>query len=228
MDSGTQTLESMSEAEGYNKWLLNKFKTYLKGEILEIGSGVGNFTTLLKDFGDVTATDVNQEYILGLKKDNLTENIGFADIEKGRYYFKNKRFDVVVCLNVVEHIKDDGKALKNLHDLLKAKGNLILIVPSHQSLFGEVDSSIGHFRRYDKKKLIKVLEKLGFKILKQRRLNFLGAMGWFVAGKLLKQKTIKKGNVKIFNIISPLFLFLERFFEPPLGTSVFIVARRSK
>jgi SAM-dependent methyltransferase len=228
MDSGTITLESMSEAPRYNKWLLNKFKPYLKGEILEVGCGIGNFTELLTEFGKVTAVDISKDYVLELKR-NLSNQVeaGLGDIEKGKFFFKQKRFDSIICLNVLEHIKNDEQAFKNLHSLLKPKGNLILIVPGHQNLYGEIDKSIDHFRRYDKKTLMKKLEKKGFKILKSRKLNFIGAIGWFFAGKVFKQKTVKRGNVKAFNLISPIFLFAERFFEPFIGTSVFVVARRS-
>jgi hypothetical protein len=94
-------------------------------------------------------------------------------------------------------------------------------------LYGKIDQAIGHFRRYDKNKLQKQLYKAGFKILKARLLNFIGGLGWFVSGRVFKQTTVKKSNVKIFNAISPFFLLLERFWEPPLATSVFIIARKS-
>lgn len=227
MNQGTETLESMSIAPGYNKWILGKFKKYLKGDILEIGCGIGNFSKLLNEYGNVTATDIDKKYIDDLKKETSGISYGLGDIEKGRYFFGGKRFDSIVCLNVVEHIKNDQKALENLHKLLKPKGNLILIVPSHQALYGTIDSAIDHYRRYSKKTLNRKLEKMGFKILKSRLLNGIGAIGWFIAGKILKQKTVKKGNIKLFNLVSPVFLLFENFIEPPFGTSVFIIARRS-
>jgi SAM-dependent methyltransferase len=153
--------------------------------------------------------------------------VGVADIEQGKYFFKQQKFDVIVCLNVVEHIKNDDKAFLNLQKLLKPKGVLVLIVPSGMKLYGKIDQAIGHFRRYDKNKLQKQLYKAGFKILKARLLNFIGGLGWFVSGRVFKQTTVRKSNVKIFNAISPFFLLLERFWEPPLATSVFIIARKS-
>jgi hypothetical protein len=93
-------------------------------------------------------------------------------------------------------------------------------------LYGRIDQSIGHFRRYNKLALEKQLHKVGFKILKSRTLNFIGGLGWWLAGRVLKQQTIKKGNIRLFNAISPVFLFAERFWQPPVGTSVFIIARK--
>jgi len=228
MDTGTLTLESMNEAPRYNRWILGKFKKYLKGDILEIGSGTGNFTKLLTGFGNVWASDISKDYINKLKQE-ITElkGAGVADIEKGKYFFKQQKFDVIVCLNVIEHIKDDSQAFLNLQKLLKPKGILILIVPSGMRLYGKIDESIGHFRRYNKYQLEKRLHKVGFKVLKARILNFVGGLGWWFSGKIMKQKIVKKDNVRIFNIVSPLFLFIERFWQPPFGTSVFIIARKS-
>lgn len=228
MDKGQLTLESMSMAPQYNKWILKKFSKYLKGDILEIGSGIGNFTKLLVKYGDVWASDISKDYLSKIKEEiPEIKGIGVADIEQGRYFFKDQKFDVIVCLNVVEHIKNDDKAFQNLQKLLKPKGILVLIVPSGMKLYGKIDTAIGHFRRYDKTKLQKQLYKAGFKILKARLLNFIGGLGWFVSGRVFKQTTVKKSNVKIFNAISPFFLLLERFWEPPLATSVFIIARKS-
>ncbi len=228
MDNGQLTLESMSIAPQYNKWILKKFAKYLKGDILEIGSGIGNFTKLLVKYGDVWASDVSKNYLSKIKEEiPEVKGVGVADIEQGKYFFKQQKFDVIVCLNVVEHIKNDDKAFLNLQKLLKPKGVLVLIVPSGMKLYGKIDQAIGHFRRYDKNKLQKQLNKVGFKILKARLLNFIGGLGWFVSGRVFKQTTVKKSNVKIFNAISPFFLLLERFWEPPLATSVFIIARKS-
>lgn len=221
------TLESMGEAGRYNLWILKQFSQYLKGDILEVGCGIGNFTQYLVDFGQVWTFDSNKSYINKLKKKfTNVVNIGVGDIEKGIYFFDNKKFDSIVCLNVIEHIKDDTKSLINLNKLLKKGGCLILLVPSHQLFFGKIDESIGHFRRYDKASLAVLLKNSGFKIILIKRLNLLGALGWFIAGKVLKDESVKKGRMKIFNIIAPLFLFIEKFFEPPLGISVLTIAKK--
>src|SRR6266511_3871979 len=100
---GTSTLESMSQAGFYNQWTLNKFSKYLKGEILEVGCGIGNFTQTLSKFGNVTAIDIDQNLIKQFKDiENLNIKAGFGNIEKGEYFFKQKYFDTIVCINVLE------------------------------------------------------------------------------------------------------------------------------
>ena len=224
--NGQKTLESMSQAVWYNKWTLKKFESFLNGEILEIGCGIGNFTKSLTDYGQVWAIDIDNYNLTKTKRIIKRDKVGFGDIEKGEFFFNKKKFDTIVCINVLEHIEDDIKAVKNLYQLLKPKGVLILLVPSHPTLYGQIDRSIGHFRRYSKNILNEILKKVGFKIIKSRRLNFLGSIGWFIAGKILKESKIKKDQVKIFNLFAPLVLKLEDLFEPPIGTSILTIAQR--
>lgn len=227
MKDSTITLESMSQAVWYNAWIFDKFADFLHGDILEVGCGIGNFTNLLTRFGDVWAIDVEKEYVIKTQK-LLKEKakIGFGDIENGKFFFGNQRFDTIVCLNVLEHIKDDESALDNFFRLLKKDGRLILLVPSHKFLFGEIDKSIYHFRRYNKSEICRRLEEIGLKINKSRRLNFLGALGWFIAGKILKETSVKENNIKIFNLIAPILLQFENLIEPPIGTSILVIAQK--
>ncbi len=223
---GEATLESMSEAGWYNRWSLDQFREDIKGEILEVGCGVGNFTSVLTAFGKVTAIDVNKNYIEKTKDKSKDALVGFGDIEKGKFFFKDRKFDTIICINVLEHIKDDKKALENLKNLLISDGQLIIIVPSHQALYGEIDKSIDHYRRYDKKKLEDLINRMGLSIIKSKRMNFIGAIGWFLAGRILKNNVVQKDKIHVFNIIGPFFLFLEKFISPPLGISILIIAKK--
>src|SRR3989338_7551583 len=187
MTTGRNTLESMSQAVWYNQWTLKKFAKYLGGDILEVGCGIGNFTLELKKYGKVWAFDINKDNLKEAKKKILNESqIGFGDIEKGEYFFQKAQFDSIVCLNVLEHIKDDKKALNNLYKLLNPGGVLILLVPAHPSLMGEIDRSIGHYRRYSTDSLERLVKENRFNLLIKKRINFLGALGWLIAGKVLK------------------------------------------
>lgn len=226
---GQETLESMSLALWYNNWTLRQFESFLKGQILEVGSGIGNFTSKLTEYGHVTAIDINDHYLKYLKQLGYRDlEMGEGNIEKGRYFFTGRRFNTIVCLNVLEHIADDTQALKNLYHLLKKEGHLVLLVPTNPHLFGEIDKSIGHYRRYDKGQLVARLKATGFEIIRSRRINFLGGIGWWFSGKVLKSKTVKPSSIQIFNLIAPLALAVENLFEPPIGTSVLVIAKRSK
>lgn len=225
---GIETLESMSLAVWYNRWTVNKFKEFLNGDILEVGCGVGNFTINLTKYGRLFAVDINESHIMEVSKDvrDMAE-VGFGNIETGKYFFNDsQKFDTVVCLNVLEHIKDDKRALKNLHALLKKGGFLILLVPAHDFLFGEIDKSIGHYRRYNKKKLNNLVTDIGFKIIKERILNILGAVGWWIFSKLFSNSKVDRNKIRIFNLLAPIVLSIEDVVEPPIGTSILMVVQK--
>lgn len=221
------TLESMSQSLWYNQWTLSKFVPYIKGDILEVGCGLGNFTKTLIRYGSVWAIDIDP-YCISKTKDNSSCStfIGFGDIEKGIYFFRKKMFTSIVCMNVLEHIKNDGKALQNMYSILAPNGYLVLLVPSHPQLFGSIDSSIGHFRRYVKKELITKVLLNGFSIIKTRRINFFGAIGWWLAGKIYKNSSVQKQKLQIFNFFAPFLLPVESIIEPPIGTSILLVAQK--
>lgn len=224
---GEKTLEIMELASWYNNWLFSLMEKYLRGEILEIGAGSGNFTQLLSDKGKVTAIDINKEYVKKLKsfKKDRAE-AGFGDIEEGKYFFEEKKFDVALCLNVLEHIKGEERALKSMYKLLKKGGMLILLMPAHKFLFGTLDRNLGHVRRYTKKDLAEKLQLSGFKILEIKYLNGLGAFGWFINARILKKDILPESQVRLFDKISRPFLFLEKLIKPPFGLSILAVAQK--
>lgn len=226
-DSGTQTLESMSQAVWYNRWVVGKFDKYLKGKILEVGCGIGNFTKLLTGYGEVFAIDIDRHHVAEASKAvGGRVKVQIGDIEKSKDFFNGQKFDSVICLNVLEHIKEDKKALKNLYYLLNKGGILILLVPAHDFLFGKIDQSIGHCRRYDKVSLNKLMTGIGFKIINERIMNMLGGIGWWFSSKLFANSQVDKGKIKIFNLLAPIILPLEDIIEPPMGTSILVVAQK--
>ena len=227
MDNGKTTLESMSQAVWYNQWTLAQFKKFLKGDILEVGCGIGNFTKTLLNFGKVWSIDIDDAYLKQAK--NQIQNkakVGFGDIEKGVYFFDKEKFDSIVCLNVLEHIKEDNKSLNNIYNLLKPGGYLILLVPTHPKLYGSIDKAIGHYRRYRKEKIIRLFKKNKLDIMLLKKINFLGALGWWFSGKVLGNTTVDYKKLKIFNTIAPLVLPLEEKWEPPIGTSILVIAQK--
>lgn len=224
---GFQILENIDAIGWYNQWVISRFAPYLKGDILEVGCGVGSFTKLLSGFGSLWAIDISNEYLKKTKKEAPKKvKVGFGDIQKGKFFFKDKQFDTIVCLNVLEHIQDDIKALKILNKLLKPGGILILLLPTHQFLYNEIDRLAGHFRRYEKDILTKKLLQSNFEINFLKRLNFIGGVGWLLSGKIFRSSNIDRLKVKIFQYLAPPFIFLENFLEPPLGTSLLVIAKR--
>jgi 2-polyprenyl-3-methyl-5-hydroxy-6-metoxy-1,4-benzoquinol methylase len=81
--------------------------------------------------------------------------------------------DVLVMLNVLEHIEDDRLALRRALELLKPGGSLILEVPAGPALYDGYDRELRHFRRYSRKELLGKLAEAGFRVGTSSHLGFL-------------------------------------------------------
>lgn len=224
---GEYTLKIMKTASWYNNWLFSLMKQHISGEILEVGAGIGNFTNLLAVEGKTTAIDISEVALANLSN-KFTQNVavGYGDIELGKYYFKKKRFDTIVCLNVLEHIKKDTKALSNMNKLTSENGKLILLVPAHMGLFSEFDKKLGHFRRYRKHELVKKLESSGYKVKVARYINWWAAIGWFIFVKLTENTNLPHSKVSMFDKLGKLFLWPEKYLKLPFGLSLLVVASK--
>ena len=83
-------------------------------------------------------------------------------------------------MNVLEHIRDDRRALAAMHERLNKDGTLLLLVPAHASLVSPFDRAVGHARRYTRDALAAALHDAGFTVDVLRFVNPIGAVAWFV------------------------------------------------
>ena len=97
--------------------------------------------------------------ITSMLKRNI-ESVIHSSIEN----FKEKDIEVMLLLDVIEHIEDDSALLLQLRNQLKPGGNLIITVPAFQHLTTAIDKEIGHFRRYNLKQLDLLLTSAGYRI----------------------------------------------------------------
>jgi len=226
-----QTLQKMKKLRRYNQWIFLKFRPFLGRRVLEIGSGIGNITKFLLDRDLVIATDMEPQYLVLLKnifekyKKFLIQPLDISGTEMDHY--RPYHIDSVICFNVLEHIKQDEKALKNILSLLEPKGRLLLLVPSHPWLYGGLDQHLGHHRRYGKKELKNKLETVGFKVICLKHFNRIGILGWFLNSKIFRRKRLPSFQLRIYNLLVPLFK-LEEILPLPFGTSLLAVAEKSE
>jgi 2-polyprenyl-3-methyl-5-hydroxy-6-metoxy-1,4-benzoquinol methylase len=215
------SLDRMAEADRYNAWLLDRAQPYLGRRVLEAGAGIGTFTQRLVEGREVVAVEPDRALL-----SHLRANAPSATVVEGEVGAAPPGpFDSVVCFNVLEHIADDRRALGTLYERLRPGGHLLLLVPSHQFLYSPIDRGFGHERRYAKSALRALLEEAGFGVAELRRVNPIGALGWLVAGRILRRSEIPGGALQVFDRLVPLLRLLDRA-ELPLGLSLWAVARR--
>lgn len=162
--------------ENANQWKnywSSKIIKYLGSEILEVGAGLGGTTKLLlpkvPHLQKWTCLEPDDKLLSQIKDRIPTAFLDNVSFIKGTINDlpKQQLFESILYIDVIEHIEDDAKELQSAMGRLKSGGHIIILVPAHQFLFSEFDKSIGHYRRYNKTMLNKVLPKDGKKILLQ-------------------------------------------------------------
>jgi SAM-dependent methyltransferase len=225
--AGSRTLDQMTNARNYNRWLFERVKGALGRRVLEIGSGTGTMTEYLLDRDLVLGLEVIPEYVEALRErfaGRPNVRIECLNITSTGFDFAPLNFDSAVSFNVFEHIPDDVGAMRQVYKALCPGGRLALLVPAHQALYGPFDELIGHQRRYDKRDLTEKLRSVGFQVDKVSYSNPIGALGWLVNVKLLRQRELKA--IAAYDALVPAFAGVERVVRPPFGLSVVAIATK--
>jgi len=225
-------LRQMTMADRYLRWQFELVRPHLLGNVLEIGGGIGNFTPEVAGVVQtVTSIEPNRYCFEELKQrtSNLSNvrvlNISAEDLTI--YLPSQFEFDVVLCMNVLEHIHDDRQALAVFCRHLRIGGQLVLQVPAVQVVYGEIDRRLGHYRRYSRTKLRQMLASLGYQVRVQRYFNTVGLIGWFWNAIITRKRAQVDRQIHFFNrYIVPWLSQLEERIHPPLGQCLLVVAER--
>lgn len=150
-------------------------------------------------------------------------------------YSATTEYDVVLMLDVLEHIEDDTTALTGVFDMLRPGGAAILTVPALPSLWSVHDEINHHFRRYTRNSLTTGLSQAGFEITQVRHV-FGWSLGLMYLRRLLASREPSSYDVKVpMRPVNAAMRWLTRCEEwlcrtlrcsPPSGSSLLAVVRR--
>jgi len=223
-------LEAMSFAENYHRWIMSELAVYVTGSVAEVGAGVGSVSSLLLELDirrlDAFEPSVEMHAQLQSQLSNVPQaaaiNAFFgADCQPASY-------NTVVYINVLEHIDDDSGELERARHALAAGGHLLIFVPALSWLYGSVDREAGHFRRYTKHNLVRLVQNAGFEVVKARYFDIAGLLPWYVNFVLLKNP-LGGGSVALYDkLVVPIMRSVERLVPLPFGKNVLLIARSPK
>ena len=228
-DAGKVALDAMEQAPRFNLWMYDVIKPFLGRRLVELGSGRGNLSKLLRQQRQTLLTDYRPEYLdeLANASDNLEDvRVALLDLTRSEDFEVLAEYqpDTVVCLNVLEHIEHDQKVLNHLRRVLPPNCRLVFLVPFNGHLFSEFDRQIGHFRRYEKGELEAKMKRAGCAVERQFYFNKIGVVAWWIGNKVSRQRKIRPWQLHVYNWLTPVFRLLERVL-PTVGLSTVVIAR---
>lgn len=126
-----------------------------KLSIADVGCGFGANISMLRQYGDVTGLELNDEAIKTVKErwGESVQTVNWKSPDS-----LNTRFNFMLLADVLEHIPDDKGAIDWIHQHLDSGGYSLITVPGHQFLWTQMDEVLDHHRRYNRKTLLKLID----------------------------------------------------------------------
>lgn len=230
----TEELANLADADRFLTWISDELEPHLGPEVLEVGAGVGAIAVKLAAAGHhVTAIEPAGNVFPELQaRTSGVEGVDVRQVTSQELLASGAagRFDSVVYVSVLEHIRDDVDELRTAFELLKPGGTLGLFVPAMPALYGSLDFKSGHFRRYDRSLLASVVEDAGFSIERLTYMDVAGVVPYFLMYRLLDVPTLDAGSSKFYDsMIVPVSRFIQRRVAvPAAGKNLVAVARRPR
>lgn len=231
--AGEATLELFRENDAYSEFLLERLLGLLplppRGRFLEVGCGIGNLTRLLlaqPGLEYLRAIDIDPAYVSRVRAeiddDRLEVTASTAEAFCPQELRGEARgFDAIICSNVLEHIDDHLGVLKNFRALLRPRGVVYLLVPAHPCLYSGLDENLSHFRRYRRRDFHALAGAAELEVLRLRHFNPLGALGWWLNGKLLRRRELPRGQLSMYTRFAiPASRIVDRLNPFPVGVSL--------
>jgi len=219
---------ALERARNYQAALVREFTPYLRGRVLEVGAGVGQFSARLAALPDVqqsVALEPDPRFCAEFRARHPTCALIEGTIDR---VAPDSEWDALVSINVLEHIEADAEELaKYRRKLVARRGCLCLFVPARQEIYAQLDRDFGHFRRYQRRDLGAKLERAGFVLVRLHYFNCFGYFAWWLNFCLLRKRHFDARSVALFDrVIFPVMHgFERRIIRPPLGQNLLAVAQ---
>ena len=228
MDSLAQSLDLLRDTYNYNHWIFSLIRPWLGGNVLEIGSGPGNMTRFLFDRECLVCVEPSAVYCKNLDKlSQVHLNISVVRGDDSVLEtMKSNSYDTVVCLNVLEHIEDDARAIQRFNRVLKDGGHLVLYVPACSWAYGVIDKNLDHYCRYNRRLLQELMDGEGFDVVKCHYVNFIGLWGWVWSSRICGDSYIHPEKARFVDRLVPFISAIERVVRPFVGQSLFLVGKK--
>jgi|TARA_B100000780_G_C21114761_1_gene450917 hypothetical protein len=219
-------LKFFDRSKNFRQYQLELMKKYIKGNVAEVGPGNGmNLNSYLGLPLKINLYEPTPRLFKNLKKN-------FNSIKKILFY--NKKFDgsknkynTILYLDVLEHIKDDQKEINKAFTSLKKGGSLIINVPAFSHLYSQFDKDVGHHKRYEKKDFDHLISKLKVKDFEYIYYDSIGYLLSLMSKMLITNYKKNFGNkIKLWDSLIWISKITDKLLFNCFGKSLIVIIRK--
>lgn len=212
-------LELCAAADHWRHYWSSLIQTFIGERVLEVGAGIGSVTRLLAaEHADWTALEPDPDLARQVSAWARQGAYGGVTSITGVLASlpADQHFDTILYIDVLEHIDNDRKEVEDAYARLSPGGNLIILVPAHNSLYTPFDKAIGHFRRYNRRQ-IEALKPSEAIQVKNVYLDCLGMAASMMNKFILRASMPSSSQIRFWDqIVVP----LSRQLDPLLGHNI--------
>ena len=220
-------LNLFDKANIFRDYQFNFLKNNITGKVCEVGPGHGIVCDRYIKLSQKISLYEKSEKLFKFLKEKYKNNQKIKVYN--RYFNQSKlKYDTILYLDVLEHIKQPKKELKNVFRSLKKGGRLILTVPAYQHLFSQFDKDVGHYRRYTTKTFLNEMRGINYSNLKN---YYIDTIGYFLSltSKIFLKKDYKSNfdkKIKIWNFLINISKILDFFTFYSFGKTLIIIVQK--
>jgi len=242
MESNSYDVEA--KVESFHWWffvrrrllrgLLHSLDVPQEFSAVDIGCGTGSNLRILRSVGLYKVVGLDRSlYALSFAKKKV--NLPFVSGDINNLPIQSNSVGLIIAFDVLEHVDNDMNAIRELYQVLRKRGILILTVPAFNFLWGTQDVVTGHKRRYLRKEIANKLREAGFEILKSSYFNFFLFFPILMARRMIRLLGLKiesenEINSPLINFFLKAIFSLEsyilKYFSFPFGVSFFCIAQK--
>jgi SAM-dependent methyltransferase len=225
-------LDLFAAVRNWKSYWSRQIRPFVAGDVLEVGAGIGSNTHFLDPGGAGRWVCLEPDPQLAAR---LTENLGSTEGRRtcetvcgALPSLNSQQFDTIIYIDVLEHIEKDRAELNMAAALLRPGGRIIVLSPAHQRLYNPFDSTVGHFRRYNRP-MLRNISPAGLRLIRLRYLDSVGLCASAANLLFLRQSVPTKAQLRFWdNWIVPVSRVLDKLFLYSAGKSILAIWQKPK
>jgi hypothetical protein len=223
---GKKNLEIMDEAVNYNSFILSEIMAVFpnrESKILDFGAGRGVFAKAMREQGyqNIMCLEPDPLFRQDLQDNGFVTAHSMGDIP-------DNTLDGIYAINVLEHISEHEEIVRSWFDKLRGGAKSYAYVPAFQFLWSDLDTQVGHVRRYNRKGLETLFKANGF-LLEQCSYADSAGIPATLYLNLFKRGTgeISSSMVRLYDrYFFPLSRIADKAFRYVAGKNVHLTAQK--